>query len=160
MSSSFFKPYLAVILVLLVFSTFLCIFIPALYPNYKFEPSIISSFSTIIADSAFPWPTPGYTTITSPFGRRNAPTSGASTFHSGVDIGAPTGTNIIAVCSGRVTFLGFSRSRRIYYYYNWRHFLCLVLSRISWLYCLCWAIYKTRANHWKGWPYECVWGSQ
>ena len=50
----------------------------------------------------------GYTTITSPFGKRKAPTSGASSFHSGIDIGAPTGTKIISICSGTVTFLGFS----------------------------------------------------
>lgn len=50
----------------------------------------------------------GYTTITSPFGKRNAPTSGASTFHSGIDIGAPAGTNIVSICSGTVSFLGFS----------------------------------------------------
>ncbi len=50
----------------------------------------------------------GYTTITSSFGKRKAPTSGASTFHSGIDIGAPSGTNIVSVCSGTVSFIGFS----------------------------------------------------
>ena len=49
----------------------------------------------------------GYTTITSYFGYRNAPTQGASTYHSGIDIAAPTGTNIIAVSSGTVTYTGF-----------------------------------------------------
>ena len=32
----------------------------------------------------------GYTTITSYFGKRTAPTTGASTYHSGIDIAAPT----------------------------------------------------------------------
>ena len=32
----------------------------------------------------------GYTTITSYFGKRDAPTNGASTYHSGIDIAAPT----------------------------------------------------------------------
>ena len=50
---------------------------------------------------------PGYTTITSYFGYRNAPTQGASTYHSGIDIAAPTGANIIAVTSGTVTYTGF-----------------------------------------------------
>lgn len=49
----------------------------------------------------------GYTTITSNFGYRTAPTSGASSYHGGIDIAAPTGTNIIAVCSGKVSFTGF-----------------------------------------------------
>ena len=50
---------------------------------------------------------PGFTTITSYFGYRNAPTQGASTYHSGIDIGAPAGSNIIAITSGQVTYTGF-----------------------------------------------------
>lgn len=50
----------------------------------------------------------GYNTITSPFGYRHAPTSGASTYHSGVDIGAPQGASIFAIFSGTVTYVGFS----------------------------------------------------
>lgn len=49
----------------------------------------------------------GYTTITSPYGYRIAPTSGAGVFHGGIDIGAPSGSEIIAVSSGEVTYLGF-----------------------------------------------------
>lgn len=49
----------------------------------------------------------GHTTITSYFGYRNAPTQGASTYHSGIDIAAPPKTNIIAVTSGTVTYTGF-----------------------------------------------------
>lgn len=43
-----------------------------------------------INSSDFLWPTPGYTTITSYFGKRTVPTNGASTYHSGIDIAAPT----------------------------------------------------------------------
>lgn len=50
----------------------------------------------------------GYTTITSNFGPRNSPTSGASSYHSGVDIGAPTGSDIIACFSGFVDYVGFN----------------------------------------------------
>ena len=32
---------------------------------------------------------------------------GASSFHKGVDIGAPEGTNLYAVCDGTITFAGF-----------------------------------------------------
>lgn len=49
----------------------------------------------------------GYFSITSPFGYRNAPTVGAGTFHGGIDIGAPAGSNIVAVFSGEVTYIGF-----------------------------------------------------
>ena len=49
----------------------------------------------------------GYTTINSYFGYRTSPTAGASSYHSGLDIGAPEGSNFIAVTSGEITFTGF-----------------------------------------------------
>lgn len=49
----------------------------------------------------------GYTRITSGFGYRNAPTGGASTYHSGIDIGAQAGSNIISIFSGIVTLTEF-----------------------------------------------------
>ena len=52
----------------------------------------------------FCWPLNGYTYISSKFGYRSSPTSGASTYHSGIDIPAPEGTPIYSVTSGVVTF--------------------------------------------------------
>ena len=49
----------------------------------------------------------GYTTITSYFGKRVSPTEGASTYHKGIDIGAPQGTKLIAVTDGTITFAKF-----------------------------------------------------
>ena len=49
----------------------------------------------------------GYTNITSPFGRRTSPTAGASSFHKGMDIGAPEGSILIAATDGKITYLGF-----------------------------------------------------
>ena len=49
----------------------------------------------------------GYTYITSPFGYRGLPTAGATSYHAGVDIGAPEGTKFIAICDGKITFTGF-----------------------------------------------------
>ena len=50
----------------------------------------------------------GYTSITSHFGPRKSPTTGVQSYHYGLDIGAPTGSNIIAIFSGQVTYTGFN----------------------------------------------------
>ncbi len=56
------------------------------------------------------WPLPGYSRISSYFGNRSSPTAGATSFHGGIDIPAPAGTNIISVISGIVTRTGFMGS--------------------------------------------------
>lgn len=56
----------------------------------------------IVADAEFPVVGKSFKDITSGYGKRTAPTSGASTFHSGIDIGAPEGTKIIAIADGKV----------------------------------------------------------
>ena len=61
-----------------------------------------------IYSSGFVWPTPNYTQITSPFGYRQSPFTGAIAYHSGIDIGAPQGTNVLSAFSGTVTYIGFS----------------------------------------------------
>lgn len=40
--------------------------------------------------------------VTSPFGKRKAPVAGASTYHNGVDIGVPVGTEVVAPWDGTV----------------------------------------------------------
>jgi len=60
--------------------------------------------------SGFIWPTPNYTRISSPFGRRNSPTKSASSYHQGIDIAANQGSNVLAISSGTVTFAGWSSS--------------------------------------------------
>ncbi|MBP3801068.1 MAG: M23 family metallopeptidase [Clostridia bacterium] len=60
-----------------------------------------------INPGGFVWPIPGYTRISSLFGRRVSPTTGASTSHSGIDIPAPPGTKFIAVHDGVITFREF-----------------------------------------------------
>lgn len=63
-----------------------------------------------ISDSGFCWPTPGYTTVTSPYGYRIHPITGKLKFHSGVDIGAKGGTPIVAAADGTVTISVYSNS--------------------------------------------------
>ena len=60
-----------------------------------------------INPNGFVWPLPGYTRISSYFGKRVSPTSGASSSHSGIDIPAPQGTKFIAVHDGIITFRQF-----------------------------------------------------
>lgn len=53
------------------------------------------------------WPTPGYTYITSHFGWRRDPFTGAEKYHSAIDIGAPMGSKLIAAASGTVVATGY-----------------------------------------------------
>ena len=53
----------------------------------------------------------GYTRISSYFGKRESPTSGASSYHSGIDIPAPEGTKFIAIADGKITFTKFLVAR-------------------------------------------------
>lgn len=61
------------------------------------------------SSSILKWPT-DVTTVTSNFGGRNAPTTGASTNHKGIDIGVSVGTNVYACEAGTVTTAGHSSS--------------------------------------------------
>lgn len=55
-----------------------------------------------------------YKKLTSPFGLRNSPTTGASTYHQGVDLAADAGTPIYAARSGVVTTATYSGSAGYY----------------------------------------------
>lgn len=90
MSNSFFKligGYFVTIIIFIILIFFL----------------IITTASSTLENS-FVWPLDGYNYISSYFGYRTSPTYGASTYHSGIDIPAPEATNILAVCTGTVTF--------------------------------------------------------
>lgn len=101
---------------LLKYITFFIIFL-ALFISIFFIPLISNgslnfeygNTNEIIAfnPNGFVWPLPGYTRISSYFGKRTSPTSGASSSHSGIDIPAPPGTKFIAVNDGEITFTQF-----------------------------------------------------
>lgn len=55
-----------------------------------------------------------YKKLTSPFGLRESPTTGASTYHQGVDLSANAGTPIVASRGGTVTIAGYSNSAGYY----------------------------------------------
>lgn len=57
---------------------------------------------------AFRWPCPGSTRVTSDYGTRVSPMSGASSNHKGIDIGASAGADIIAAADGTVTAASYS----------------------------------------------------
>lgn len=48
--------------------------------------------------------------LTSSFGIRSNPFTGHPTFHAGIDLGAPTGTEVYAARDGRVTATGFDQT--------------------------------------------------
>ena len=65
--------------------------------------------------SSASWRVPcSYVRVSSPFGDRNAPTAGASTYHQGVDLAGPEGTPIYASRSGYVTIARYSNSAGYY----------------------------------------------
>lgn len=57
---------------------------------------------TVNPSTGWTWPIPGVYDITSWFGNRPYPGAGGSTNHGGIDIGASTGTPIVAVGNGKV----------------------------------------------------------
>ena len=63
----------------------------------------LNSISADYIGGAMTWPIPGYTTITSEYGMRVHPITGAYKLHTGTDIGAPMGADFVAMGKGVVT---------------------------------------------------------
>ena len=107
MSNSFFMPLKILISIIIFLILFICIFFIPTNTDWSYSYSPDENLILDISSSGFVWPSPGYTTINSYFGYRTAPTSGASSYHSGLDIGAPEGSKLVAVTSGQITFAQF-----------------------------------------------------
>lgn len=70
-----------------------------------------SASSSTASSSGFVWPCPSSTKVTSDYGYRTHPITGQKNkLHSGVDIGAPTGTPIVAAAGGTVIAASYSSS--------------------------------------------------
>lgn len=63
----------------------------------------LNSISKDYIGGAMIWPVPGYTGITSEYGMRVHPITGAYKLHTGVDIGAPMGASFVASANGIVS---------------------------------------------------------
>lgn len=103
-----FNKLFSFIIILIPLIIFISVFFtPILFESNSLSNSTLSGEILAFNPNGFVWPSPGYTRINSYFGKRTAPTSGASTFHKGIDIGAPEGSNFIAVADGEITFTDF-----------------------------------------------------
>ena len=95
-----------------------------------------SSSNHVATVSGYTWPCPGYTSISSDFGYRSDPFSGDTSFHSGIDIPAPSGTPVVAAASGTVewsepnatagNWIGISHGNGVYTIYM--HMSALLVS--------------------------------
>ena len=63
----------------------------------------LNSISSDYIGGAMLWPVPGHTKLTSLYGMRVHPITGAYKLHTGIDISAPLGTSFIATANGIVT---------------------------------------------------------
>ena len=84
-------------------------------PPATTTPANTGGTGTSIPSGGGNWCRPcSYVYMSSPFGFRQSPTTGASTYHQGVDLAAPAGTPIYASRGGVVTTASYSNSAGYY----------------------------------------------
>ncbi len=76
--------------------------------NEEMRQLLISLAPSDYVGGVMIWPTPGYSRVSSPFGMRTHPVTGVYKMHTGIDIAAAGGTQILAVGSGTVLKTGYS----------------------------------------------------
>lgn len=84
---------------------------PATLPHNNNQGGAAGNHTTVTNPGSTAWLVPvNYVQLTSPFGPRQAPLAGASTYHQGVDLAASRHTPVCASRSGIVTIARFSSS--------------------------------------------------
>lgn len=78
--------------------------------NLEMLLSSMENNDSMYVGGIFLWPTPGYYTITSPFGMRLHPILKTYRVHTGMDIGAPMGSFVLVANSGVVSKATYSAS--------------------------------------------------
>ena len=84
-----------------------------------------------VGDISFRWPCPASSRITSKFGSREAPVEGASTSHKGIDIGASSGSDVLAAADGEVVIATYSASAGNYVMISHGGDVCTVYMHMS-----------------------------
>lgn len=104
--SAFFKPFYLIFITCFILILFSSCFVMPILSQSQIE-LLPKLEDIVISQKGYAWPTPGYSNITSYFGKRTSPTAGASSYHKGIDIGAPEGSYEIAICDGEISYIGF-----------------------------------------------------
>jgi bla regulator protein BlaR1 len=78
--------------------------------NEIIERGASTEVNTEERNQTMTWPLTEYYTITSPFGWRIHPLTEKKIFHSGIDIAAPEGSNIISAYDGTVVFAEYHKT--------------------------------------------------
>lgn len=76
----------------------------------KKERELAASIANVPSESGFLWPLAGYNTLSSLFGNRIHPITKKANNHTGIDIPAPKGTQILAAKSGVVVTSAYHNS--------------------------------------------------
>lgn len=95
------------------------------------QPEQTQQASSGQATGKMTWPCPSSHRITSDYGPRESPTSGASSDHKGIDIGASYGSDIIAADGGKVIVATYSNSAGNYVIIDHGGGLCTVYMHAS-----------------------------
>ena len=94
------SPYITFLLIAILLIGGLFMGVEELWEEFTSKMGIKEVNSS---SKGFSWPLPGYSDISSDFGERIHPIKKTSSFHDGIDLPAPEGTDIVSPTNGTVT---------------------------------------------------------